>query len=82
MEPDQAGAVESHCSLLSHRSVHGLFIGRKRRITPTRRERVEQASPLLWSVTCSLLLSIHLPLPPSQHPSERGPMAPQGGLAD
>ena len=60
MEPEQAGAVESPDSLLSHRSVpvlhglHGLFSGRKRRVTPTRRERVEQESPLLLSLACFL----------------------------
>ena len=72
--------MESPDSLLSHRSVHGLhglFSGRKRRVIPTRRERVEQASPLLLSLPpCPLVL------PPSQHPNKRGPMAPQGGLAD
>ena len=58
MEPEQAGAVESPDSLLSNRSVpglhglHGLFSGRKRRATPTRRERVEQESPLLLSLAC------------------------------
>ena len=58
MEPDQAGAVESPGSLLPHRSVpglhglHGLFSGRKRRVTPTRREWVEQESPLLLSLAC------------------------------
>jgi hypothetical protein len=59
MEPEKAGAVESPGSLLSHPSVHGLhglFSGRKRRGTPTRREWVEQERPLLWSVSCSLLL--------------------------
>jgi len=65
MESDQAGAVESPGSLLSHRSVpglhvlHGLFSGRKRRGTPTRRERVEQARPLLLSNSGSLLLPCH-----------------------
>jgi len=59
MEPDKAGAVESPGSLLSHRSVHSLFSGRKRRVTPTRRERVEQARPLLLSNSCSLLLPCH-----------------------
>ena len=81
MEPDQAGAVESPCSLLSHRSVHGLFIGRKRRITPTRRERVEQARPLLWSVSCSLLLP-PVPLPSASTPIKGGLWPPTGGLAD
>ena len=41
MEPEQAGAVESPDSLLSHwyvHGLHGLFSGRKRRVTPTRRE--------------------------------------------
>ena len=91
MEPEQAGAVESPGSLLSNRSVrglhglHGLFSGCKRRGTPTRRERVEQESPLLWSAFSSLLLPCHLPplpLPPSQHPNKRGPMAPLMGSAD
>ena len=65
MEPDKAGAVESPDSLLSNSSVpglpglHGLFSGRKRRVTPTRRERVEQARPLLLSNSCSLLLPCH-----------------------
>ena len=86
MEPDQAGAVESPGSLLPHRSVpglpglHGLFSGRKRRKTPTRRERVEQESPLLWPVSCSLLLPVPLVLPPSQHPNKRGRWPP-GGLS-
>ena len=68
MEPDQAGAVESPGSLFPHRlcpacpdcpdctvyvhGLHGLFSGRKRRATPTRRERVEQARPLLLSLAC------------------------------
>jgi len=85
MEPEQAGEVESPGSMLSHRSVHGLhglFSGRKRRVTPTRRERVEQERPLLWSVSRSLLLPCHLPPCPSaisQHPNKRGPMAPHWG---
>ena len=71
MEPEQAGAVESPGSLLPHRSapglpgLHGFFSGDKRRGTPTRRERVEQESPLLWPVFCSLLFPCPLALPPS-----------------
>lgn len=85
MEPEQAGAVESTDALLSHRfarlarfmpGLHGLFSGRKRRITPTRRERVEQKSPLLCSASSSLLLPCPLVLPASQHPNKRGPLAP------
>ena len=50
---------------------------------PTRRERMEQERPLLWSVSCSLLLPCPLALTPSQHPDKRGPMAPPlVGLAD
>ena len=58
MEPDQAGAVESPGSLLSHpvHGLHGLFSGRKRRVTPTRRERVEQERPLLLSLSRSPFL--------------------------
>jgi hypothetical protein len=68
MEPEQAGAVESPGSLLSNGSVrglHGLFSGRKRRVTPTRRERVEQESPLLLSLTCFL----PSPYPPATKPA-------------
>jgi hypothetical protein len=60
MESEQAGEVEPPGSLLFHRSVHGLhvlhglFSGRRRRVTPTRRERVEQESPLLLSLACFL----------------------------
>jgi hypothetical protein len=81
MELEQAGAVESPGSLLSQRSVpglHGLCSGRRRRGTPTRREWVEQETPLLLSLSHSS----YTPLPPSQHPNKRGPMAPQWGLAD
>ena len=84
MEPEQAGAVESPGSLLSDRYVpglHGLCSGRRRRVTPTRRERVEQESPLLWSVYCSPLLPCHLVLLSSQHPNKRGPMAPHWGIS-
>ena len=56
--------------------LHGLCSGRKRRGTPTRRKRVEQERPLLWSAFSSLLLPGSLALPPSQHPNKRGPMAP------
>ena len=77
MEPEQAGAVESPGSLLSHRAgnrpvctvyarfawfmhgLHGLFSARKRRVTPTRRERVEQESPLLLSLSRSPLYPCH-----------------------
>lgn len=81
MEPDQAGAVESPDSLLFHRSVpglhglHGLFSGRKRCVTPTRRERVEQARPLLWSVSCSLLLT-RPPCHQASTPIKRGAYGP------
>ena len=84
MEPEQAGAVESPDSLLSNRSVpglpglHGLFSGRKRRITPTRRERVEQESPLLWTVSRSLLLPYPLVLPPASTPIKGGRWPPDG----
>ena len=66
MEPEQAGAVESPGSMLSHRSVHGLhglFSGRKRRATPTRRERVEQEKPLLLSVPRSPFFPATKPAP-------------------
>jgi len=66
MEPEQAGAVESPGALLSHRlsarfvhGLHGLFSGRKRRATPTRREWVEQASPLLLSLSRYPLYPCH-----------------------
>jgi hypothetical protein len=59
--------------------LHGLFSGCKRRGTPTRRKRVEQERPLLWTDSCSLLLPCPLVLPPSQHPNKRGPMAPPLG---
>jgi hypothetical protein len=39
--------------------LHGLFSGRKRRVTPTRRERVEQESPLLLSLSRSPLYPCH-----------------------
>ena len=86
MEPDQAGAVESPGSLLPHRSVpglpglHGFFSGDKRRATPTRRERVEQESTLLWTVSRSLLLPYPLVLPPASTPIEGG-LWPPGGLS-
>jgi len=69
MEPEQAGAVESPDSLLPQREVHGLhglhglFSGRKRRATPTRRERVEQARPLLLSLSRSPLTPATKPAP-------------------
>jgi len=73
MEPEQAGAVESPGALLSHRLsarfVHGLFSGRKSRVTPTRRERVEQESPLLWTASRSLLLPFHLSPIPATKPA-------------
>jgi len=86
MEPEQAGAVESPGALLSNRSVpglhglHGLFSGRKSRVTPTRRERVEQERPLFLSLACFL----PSPYPPATKPApnKRGPMAPHWGLAD
>ena len=75
--------MESPDSLLSNRSVHGLhglhglFSGSRRRVIPTRRERVEQESPLLLSLPpCPLVL------PPSQHPKKGGLWPPTGGLAD
>ena len=87
MEPDQAGAVESPGALLSNRSVpglhglHGLFSGRKSRVTPTRRERVEQESPLLWTVSRSLLLPFHLsPIPATKPaPQLKGAYGPPTG---
>ena len=39
--------------------LHGLCSGRKRRVTPTRRERVEQESPLLLSLSRSPLYPCH-----------------------
>ena len=39
------------CTVYVH-GLHGLFSGRKRRATPTRREWVEQESPLLLSLAC------------------------------
>ena len=64
------------CTAYVH-GLHGLFIGRKRRITPTRRERVEQESPLLVSLAC--FLPAPYLLPPSQHPSGGGADAPPLG---
>ena len=49
--------------------LHGLFSGRKRRATSTRRERVEQERPLLLSLSP---LPYPLVLPPSQHPNRKG----------
>jgi hypothetical protein len=86
MEPDQAGAVESPGALLSHRYVpglNGLFSGRRRGGTPTRRERVEQESPLLWPVSRSLLLRCHLAPNPCLQASTpiKGGRWPPGGLS-
>jgi len=61
--------------------LHGLFSGRKRRVTPTRRERVEQESPLLLFLACFPPSPWPLVRRPSQHPNKRGPMAPTGGLS-
>ena len=49
------------CTVYVH-GLHGLFSGRKRRVTPTRREWVEQESPLLLSLSRS-------PLPPCHQAS-------------
>lgn len=77
MEPEQAGAVESPGALLSHRlsarfvhGLHGLCRGRRRRVTPTRRERVEQESPLLLSLAC---------FPPSPCPCHQASTPIEGG---
>ena len=67
------------CTVYVH-GLHGLFSGRKRRATPTRRERVEQARPLLWTVSRSLLLPYPLVLPPASTPIEGG-LWPPGGLS-
>ena len=68
------------CTVYVH-GLHGLFSGRKRRATPTRRERVEQARPLLWSVSCSLLLPYRSPCHQASTP-KKGAYGPLVGLAD
>ena len=95
MEPEQAGAVESPSALLSNRSVRGLhglhglcarfarFIQRPQ--TPRNPDQAGAGGASKAAALVCFLLSfapLPLPLPPSQHPNKRGPMAPLMGSAD
>lgn len=69
--PIGLSVVCTACTVYVH-GLHGLFSGRKRRATPTRRERVEQERPLLWPVSCSLLLPYRSPCHQASTPIKGG----------